>query len=242
MELTLEIKEKIKAFSLQEPENEICGLLLKEKDNNIKVIKCENYSQNKKHSFSISPFDYIKISVSGEIIGYFHSHNDKFEDFSLIDKIQAESHNLTSILYCTFNDTFKQYIPIHYKNPYIGRNFEIGKNDCFSLFRDYYKNELKIEIQNCERNEKWFEKNENLFEEIYNKENFIKFFDIKELKINDGIIFKMLKNKASHIAIYLGNMNILHHPRNALSLIEILTEPYIRKIDYFIRHKNLCNI
>lgn len=235
-----QIKQSIKQFSLEEAPNETCGIILKN-ENKIEAIKCKNHASNKEQKFLISPFDFLKIGNSGEIIGYFHSHLNSTK-FSLIDRIQSEAHHLPSIIYSIQEDLFNTYIPNNFKNPYIGLEFKIGVSDCFSLFRNFYKNELNIEIVDCYRNEFSFEGNEDLFEKIYEleKDNFVRFYDFNQLKRNDGIIFKMIKDKASHIAIYLGGGQILHHPRNNLSLIENLTDSYKRRIGYFVKHRSFC--
>lgn len=46
---------------------------------------------------------------------------------------------------------------------YIGRKFVHGSTDCYSLVRDFYKNEFGIELTDYARAEFWWNKGQNLY-------------------------------------------------------------------------------
>jgi cell wall-associated NlpC family hydrolase len=146
-------------------------------------------------------------------------------------------------MYNVRNDSFSEENGV--RNPsYIGRTFKIGERDCYSIIRDYYKKELKIELGDYFRDENWARKTPELYEQNYERENFIKVKTgspvLEELKQHDCILFQFLDIPfPSHAAVYLGGGSILHHPRNGYSLIEKLSDPYLRRASYVLRHKSL---
>ncbi len=237
------IEVQIKKHALENQNIECCGLLL---SNDI-VFRCENISEIKNH-FQISPTDYLKATTLGNIIAVYHSHCNGNCDFSEYDKLMANNLNLKYILYCINTDKFKEYTPQTYKNPYIGRYFEIGKSDCFSLVREYYKKELNLDIVDCKRDINWYKTNEqkDLFDEIYSihKNEWIKISvgspEIEIMKKHDAVVMRFKEDASPcHIAIYVDDGAILHHKQQQYSTIEKYSKPYQRRTAYVTRHKSL---
>ena len=245
----INIKNQIRNFALNKPKEEVCGLIVK---NNFKfsIFPCQNISNNKTHFFTIKSTDYLKASLIGDIVCSFHSHPNEFSDCSEFDKQNSKNHNLPLIIYHNLSDTFKFFDSNYAKNEcnnvlnkYLNINFELGRADCFTLIKNYYKNELKINIIDNDliqnRKDKWFEKNNliNLGFKLNN--NFNKINDINDIKKHDIIVFNYFKEgPPHHLGIYLGNLEFLHHPRLRLSCIEKLTDIYKKKITYLVR----CNL
>ena len=233
------IKTKIKEHALLESPNEVCGLI---SFNSTKfepeVYKCKNKHLNKQIRFTIDPSDYLKVSLTGKILGYYHSHY-KSNNFSDFDKLNAFQHKLLAYLYVVNEDKFYEYKPENIKFPYYGRSFEYVKSDCFTLIRDYYKNELNIELTNFHRNIDWRKNNPSLIFENIEKENFILICEGKNpsldlLQKNDIILLKDLKDKfPSHLGIYLENQLFLHQPVYQYSRIENYSYIY-KRITFFI--------
>ena len=157
-----------------------------------------------------------------------------------------EKLNIKYILYCIKTDKFKEYFPNTENNFYVGRPFKIGKNDCFSLIRDYYKKELMTDISDCKRDKDWYIGHKDLFKEIYslNKNDWIKIFvgppEIYKMNKHDEIVFKFKETgRECHIAVYLGNNMMLHQKQDRYSTIEKYSGSYQRRTAYVARHKNL---
>ena len=243
--LTENIKTKIKEHALLESPNEVCGLI---SFNSTKfepeVYKCKNKHLNKQIRFTIDPSDYLKVSLTGKILGYYHSHY-KGGKFSEFDKLNAFQHKLLAYLYAVDEDNFYEYKPENINYPYFGRQFEYVKSDCFTLIRDYYKNELNIEITNFNRNIDWKRNNPSLIYENIGKENFILIHEGKNppldlLQKNDIILLKDLKDKfPSHLGIYLEDQLFLHQPVYQYSRIENYSNVYKRITFGIIRHNDL---
>lgn len=211
-------KQEIKELALKIPNEEICGLLI-ESGNYESFIPCKNISSNKSKHFEISPLDYLRIAENNKIIGIIHSQHSFLP--SSLDIVNSLGHNLKSYIYSLDFDEFLEITEGHLKyKKYLGKIFEIGKQDCFTLIRDFYKQELNIEINNYPRNDNWYKENPNIIIENYQKEGFQE-AEIKDIKHSDIIIFN-----SGHFGIYLDGDLLLHHQRNKLSNIERLTEEW----------------
>lgn len=235
MELTTQIKSTIKKYALKEKPDEVCGLIISS-GNFVSIYPCKNISSNKKVRFELSPLDYVRALDDGgnKVLGIFHSQENK--NLSVLDVLNSMGHKIYSVVYSWKYDEFYEITNQHVKyKQYIGKEFEIGKNDCFSIIRDFYKKEYNININDYFRDDKWYKKNPNIIKENFEKEGGIevKFEDIKE---GDVIIFSF-----GHFAIYLGENLILHAPRDKYSNIEYLNDSYKNRISLILRHKSKIN-
>lgn len=213
--ITYETKQQIKQLA-QETQSEIAGFVLE----NGNLYPCQNISTNPRKHFSINPIDYLKATYKSKIKIVYHSHN-KSEEFSEYDKVNLYNHKLRGVVYCKEKDVFNYFIPESYKNQYVGRAFEIGVCDCFSIVKEYYKNELNIEFPEFQRKDGWYQKSPNII--IENIPSRLKRIDKDKIEKNDILLFDMLQNnKPCHMGIYMGNDLVLHHPRFRLSNIEVM--------------------
>lgn len=240
--LTDNVKAQIKQHALSE-QTEVCGLIVFA-DNKADLLVFPSPNKITGDFFQISGREYLKASLHGEIIGYYHSHL-KSPVFSELDKTVAEGHKLRAILYHVPTDTFQSYEPGNCQNKYIGREFKIGTQDCFTIIRDYYLNELKIEIKDYGRDADWFTTAPDSYDANYTKEGFINVFngsypESHILRQHDCVLFQFLPgNHASHAAIFLKPNHILHHPRHGYSRVEEYSMPYQKRTCYILRHKSL---
>lgn len=220
------IEKNIRKLALKTPNEEICGCLV-ESGTSTGIIPCRNISSNRSNHFEISPFDYLRISENNKIVGIYHSQFS--ENPSSLDVINSLGHNLKSYFYSISGDRLIEITDKHLKyGKYLNRNFEINKNDCFSLIRDFYKNEFKIYINNYERNDKWYLENPDIIKNNYMNEGFVTVEDYKE---GDILVFKN-----AHFGIYLEGDLLLHHARNKKSTIEQLTDAWKKMISNIYRH------
>ncbi len=234
-------QKDIKNHAKSDINNEICGLILLIGFDYV-VFPCNNISRDKTNSFILDPEDYLIASESGKIIGSYHSHPDGDKALSDYDKLNSNAHNLTYIVYHNKLDQFFTYIPNSETNKYIGRNFQIGQSDCFSLIEDYYKNEIQYIFQKplelTQRNNDWQKESENLINKTFQLNNFIE-INNKSLVKHDVLAHNLISENADHFSIYIGNGCILHQKRNKYSTIEKLEGIYKKKIFKTFRLKTL---
>lgn len=234
------IKKFIKKKSLEDHPNETCGFVVEE-NNKFKCIPCVNIAKNKEINFEISGIDFLNIKSKYNIIAMYHSHTNDFKEFSKQDKICSEAMSCDLILYFIKDDTFEIYEPFNKKNnTYIGRYFQLGKYDCFSLVEDFYKKEKKIEFKYDKNFYSQTLENMNIEKEVlkfYEDNGFIQ-ISINEIKLHDILLMDTFSfNKAKHFAIYLGDNKILHQPLFGFSKIDNYCNFYKRRTSYAFRSK-----
>lgn len=236
--LTPKIKKDIKKHALSLKNEEICGLIVL-KDFEYIYVSCENIALDKTKFFILNPEDYLKASELGIIQANVHSHPNG-NIFSEFDKINSNNFNLTYILYHIEKDQFFQYTPGEEQNKYIGRNFEIGKNDCFSLLEEFYIDKFGFMFNKFDklnkRTENWDKELVNIFDEMmeFNPQ----FFEVTEgpRKYGDINIYN-ITGKPDHFAVYLGDDMILHQKLNKFSTIEKEDSLYKKHLYKTIRLK-----
>jgi len=243
-----EWQEQAKKHAIKNKNEEVCGLIVS-KDNNLLYIGARNISENKKNNFAVDPNSYMYAASIGKIIACFHSHI-KNTSFSWTDINNSFKLNLPYYLYNPKQNIINYFSPSEYKNykKYLYLKFDYGKNDCFSLIRNFYKNELNIEMsdpaedratkyvppENClvwsrEKYKEWA--NENCLADM-------DINDISELKKYDILVFDGFnKGEPSHGMIYIGNGLVLHHPFNDISKIESLRKAHFKFLKFIIRHE-----
>lgn len=103
---------------------------------------------------------------------------------------------------------------------YLGRPFVFGVTDCYTLVRDFYKNEFGIELTNYARYDGWWNDGLNLYVDNIRKEGFFLLQQGEELRYGDVILMCLSSPVPSHAAIYVGNNKVLHHVQNRLSRVD----------------------
>ncbi len=230
--LNEKLKNEIREYALSKVDEEICGLLIS-KNSKISFYKCKNISYHKKDYSILNPLDYVNASNQGEIIAHVHSQEGRNPSFT--DYLNAAGHKIYSIIYSTKYDKFSVINPA-LKN-YLNLDYKINSSDCFELVRNYYKNELNIKISNYNRYDKWEFDKPNLILDNFEKEGFYK-VGLKDIQINDVMIFR-IGGFLSHLAVYMDDNLILHHPENDKSVICELSLALSKRIELVIRHKDI---
>ena len=207
---------------------ECCGLLV-ERDDEIQVINCNNEAEDKINNFVLSPLHYLNASQNGKIVAFYHSHclNEHPNDFTLFDKLNSLNHHLPLILYYLPKNEFKLFDSSKENKilKYIGVPFEYNYNDCLNLVEWFYKDELNITLPKVFRDRDWFERNPKMI--IDNMASFQFQIVNDELKYADIILIKTTGGlNISHLAIYVGQNQILHQRYSSYSLVELYHQYY----------------
>jgi hypothetical protein len=171
----------------------------------------------------------------------YHSHTNENCDFSETDKVCSENLNLPIILYNIKKNIFKIHNPIKIQDDFIGRYYQYGKHDCFTLIQEFYKKEKSIELK---YNEEFYLKSLQQIDiksEIYKFiiNNDFKVIDDKEsLELHDILLIDIFgENEIKHFALYMGQNKILHQPINTFSKIENYCNFYKRRTKLAFRVK-----
>ena len=237
------IKKSIKDHALEDQSKECCGIVL-EKEEELKTFRCTNVSEKADKHFSIRPLDYALAADEGRVKAVYHSHNSNNDKFSPNDMLNSKSHNLPFILYCSKKDSFSFFDPNKSKTFLYDRVFKIGESDCYTVIKEYYKNlGIKLSGEN-KLGDDWHKKNPELIQQLFNlnKNNpdlpIIELPSCSSLKKHDVIVFEFIKgNGPNHVAVFLGDGNIMHHPRNKYLCIEPLNRSLTKTICKIYRHE-----
>ena len=204
----------------QDPK-ESCGLLIEMKGKE-KYFPCKNLATYKQQCFIIDPDDFVKAEESGNILAVIHSHPVTPPIASQADKISCENSDLPWHIVNPKTEQWGYYEPSGYKPALIGRPWVWGVTDCWSLVRDWYKEEKNIILRDWDRPttpQQFLKK--PLFESCAWRTGF------RELRINeklingDVLLMSILSPTLNHVAIFLDG-DVLHHLADRISC----KEPY----------------
>tara|TARA_R100001082_G_scaffold110571_1_gene90877 strand:+ start:82 stop:837 length:756 start_codon:yes stop_codon:yes gene_type:complete len=195
---------------------ESCGLLVLTKGKK-KYWPCRNTAKYPEQMFQICPIDYAKAEEQGEILAIVHSHPFTPPTPSEADKVAASKGKIPWYIVSPGMEKWGEFIPQGaYVSPLLGRQWVWAVQDCWTLARDWYKQE-GLELRDWERPS--------------DPEQFLKFpmFDgafsatgfewIKDapLRKGDALLMSIRSSGLNHCGVYLGDGNILHHLQNRLS-------------------------
>lgn len=94
----------------------------------------------------------------------------------------------------------------------LGKPFEYGVTDCYTLFRDFYIDNFGITMRDYARPWEFWNKGINLYQDNMPYEGFRPFDTTwRDLQIGDVMLMTIRSNLPNHCAIYVGNGNIIHH-------------------------------
>ena len=216
-------KDYALAHAKQQDPKECCGLLLNVKGKK-RYYPCKNLSITSYQEFILDPEDYVKADNTGEIIAIVHSHPITPPNPSQADLLSCESSNLPWYIVNPKTEQWSYLEPKGYKAPILGRQWVWGVTDCWSLVRDWYKEEKNIDLRDWKRplTLEDFVKNP-MFESCAEDTGFRKLEPNEKLENGDLLFMSILSAGLNHVAIFL-NGDVLHHLSDRLSCIEPYSE------------------
>ena len=183
---------------------------------------CNNLSTYSQQCFILDPEDYVKADSLGEITAIVHSHPVTPPSPSQADKVSCEQSGLKWHIVNPKTETWGYCEPTGYKPPLIGRQWVWGVTDCWSLVRDYYKEQHNIQLLDYQRPTTPQDFLDNpLFEQYAERTGFRQLNKDEKLQKGDVLLMSILHPTLNHVAIFLGD-EILHHLADRLST----REPY----------------
>ena len=143
-------KEEALVHAKDQDPKESCGLILNIRGKE-RYYPCRNLSMTDHQCFILDPEDYVKADNLGEITAIVHSHPVTPPVASQADQIACERSNLPWHIVNPKTEKWGYYEPCGYKPPLLGRPWVWGVTDCWSLVRDWYKEEKNIELKDWDR-------------------------------------------------------------------------------------------
>ena len=214
-------KKDALAHAKEQDPKESCGLLLNIRGKE-KYFPCRNLSLTSHQCFILDPEDYVKADSIGEIIAIIHSHPITPPEPSQADRVACEHSNLKWYIVNPKTETWADLEPTGFKAPLLGRQWVWGVTDCWSLVRDWYKEEKNIELKDWDRptTPEEFIKNP-LFQSCSWRTGFRELRPEEKLINGDALLMSIGSPGLNHVAIFLDG-DVLHHLTDRLSC----REPY----------------
>ena len=213
------------AHAIEEFPKESCGIVVAVGRKEV-YIRCKNTATTPSEHFHISNDDYDAAQEYGEIIAIVHSHPQKSPKPSEHDLVSCEISNVVWHILAVHTDPahpelgprvvgMHSFEPSGYEAPLVGRDFSFGINDCYGLVRDWYKRTLQIDLPNFAREDKFWERGENIIEENMEAAGFATAKG--QIKIGDVVLMNIKSDIINHCAVYVGDGIILQHMYEHLS-------------------------
>ena len=216
-------KDKALAHAKEQDPKESVGLLLNIKGKE-RYFPCNNLSISNYQEFILDPEDYVKADKLGTIMAIIHSHPISPPTPSQADRISCEKSKLPWYIVNPRTESWGECIPNGYVADLLGRTWVWGITDCWSLVRDWYKQEKNIELIDYERNMTPEEFLHNpLFEKYAKDTGFRELRNDEPLEKGDVLLMSIMHPTLNHVAIFLGDM-VLHHLADRLSCREPYSE------------------
>lgn len=217
---------------------EACGLLVKA-GGVVSYFPCRNDSTNPREQFRLNPYDRLQAEGQGEVIAVVHSHPDASNNPSPADQIACAKGKVPWVIVSYPDFQHRVIEPKRARVPYKGRQFQHGVVDCYTLIQDYYLHELGIALPDVERDDKWWEKGQNLYLFHLKKAGFVQ---VEEPQKYDGVLMAIGSEVPNHSGVYLGDDKILHHMAGRLSGETTFGGTYWQQHLFgFFRHRSQMN-
>jgi proteasome lid subunit RPN8/RPN11 len=207
----------------QDSPKESVGLLLNVKGKK-RYFPCRNIHTLGEQCFVLDPISYVEAEKVGQIIAIIHSHPSTHPTPSQSDLISCESSKLPWHIVNPITEEWGYCEPTGYKAPLKGRSWCWGVSDCFTLFRDYYRDELGIVVKDYERPltaEEFID--EPLFERYAEEAGFRLLSPSEKLQNGDALLMSIASRGLNHVAIFIDG-DVLHHMTDRLSCQEPYSE------------------
>lgn len=126
----------------------------------------------------------------------------------------------------------------------IGKQFDLGTQDCFNLTMDFFLDNFDIKIPNIARPHDWEADGLDLINSFYHLSGFKK-FDAEDNwppRPADVLVTTVGGRTPNHLVIYLGGNKIIHHQRGRLSNEETMRPVWRRFTSFILRHPDVPHI
>lgn len=213
--VTLQVLPAVLAHAGREQPRECCGLLVRLADG-VGYWPARNRCPLP-GQFELHPEDFADAEDAGEIVAVVHSHVHEGAAPSQADRLGCEASGLPWLIVSWPHGGWRWLAPSGFALPWVGREFVWGITDCFTLVRDYYRQELGILVDCPEPYDyNFWQRGADLYGR-YQDFGFARLPDGAQPQPHDVLLMQVRSPVANHAAVYLGGGVMLHHLEKRLS-------------------------
>lgn len=232
------IKQAIIAAAQAQPTEEVCGLIYQTLEG-AHLHPSPNVTRDEEgvaRAFELDPQAYIAAAEAGRVLGVYHSHAaDGAVAFSEADLDMARELGLPFYLYCNRDASWHSYVPETYRIPLIGASWLWGFADCLETVRVYYRQERSVYLTDHDRDETFEQAGESAITQHIATEGFTQLGANAAPQVGDVLLFRTA-GAPHHLAVFLGQSQMLHHLRGALSRTEPLDGAWLKRLVGVLRY------
>lgn len=231
-----ELEEKIIQYAIEHEPQEICGFVVFNGKEN-QFLPCENQAVEPTDYFEISDADYLRAEKCGQIVAIVHSHPEP-NGAPVLSTQDRQMQVQTGLEWWLVHNKTQCLKKFRNAPHLLGREFDHGVMDCYTLYRDAYML-AGYEMDQFERADDWWDNGENLYLDNIQGQGFER---VEEPQLGDVILIQMMADVPNHAAIYLGDQMVLHHSPNRLSKRDLYNGYWLKHTHSIWRHKNAANL
>jgi cell wall-associated NlpC family hydrolase len=233
----IEAMPAAKAHSMKEFPKESVGVVI-----NNQYHPLENVHETPETDFRVDPKVYLDLENDG-VQAIIHSHNE----FPHASKKDMEAQINTAVPWGIINMKNGNVMDVFFwgdglpTQDLVGRPFYGGVYDCYSLVRDWYKENFNVPLPNIAREwDFWNNPNgakhfEDNLTALFKRGEWKLITNVKEIQPGDALLFKLAGSKVwNHCAIYIGDSLIAQHMEKRLSRTEPIF-PMMNRINTIVR-------
>jgi proteasome lid subunit RPN8/RPN11 len=243
-EVVAGFQEAMASHAAEEFPKEACALVLwwPAGEGYFEYRRCANLAAAAGDAFVLDPAAWAAAEDAGaQVVAIVHSHPNASAHASMADRVMCERSGLPWIIIGWPSNVVTRIDPVGWHAPLIGRDFHHGVLDCYTLVRDYYLQELGIELPDFARRDGWWETPAQPGCNLY-RDNFATAgFTLVEGKpqAHDVLLMRVAARVDNHAAIFIGDGTILHHLYGRLSCRDVWGDGWARHTTAVLRHRQL---
>jgi proteasome lid subunit RPN8/RPN11 len=207
------------AHALREAPREACGVVVVINGRE-RYRPCRNMATDPGAEFVLDPAERMAAEDAGELAAVVHSHPGATSDPSEADLLGSAADCVPWHIVGLPALDWRELSPPAWRSPgwrapLVGREFEYGRTDCYTLIRDWYRQERGIVLPDFPRRDGDFQAGRSLYEDGFELAGFRE--SLKPPEPGDILLMKLAAPVPDHGAVYLGGDTILHHLQGRLS-------------------------